>query len=371
MTLTEKSRLFFEQLPERATAQDYRNAAAATGDVSDIADVIAGHAQAHGVDASGVLQELQTAREQAGQRTAEEEAAAVLAEKSGALAGESNPEKRRELIDDIRRAAVSIGTAGKTNPLVTYEAYRERRAARKYWETFCPDLFNGLPFTDGDIHLIGARSGAGKTNALINIMRELLLTAAPEHITSNENRARDKNAKRRIVFISREMSIDDILDRLTLSIAWGTGTYREILKDSRESFFDLQRFHTANDYPDVRPAETYQAYNDALDNYIYPAMKTGWLVLYDALDAESLEEILGRLTALSIGQGDVVLVDYIQLLPAASSADAERYGSSADHLRMRYIVHALRTDAKRSGAILYARHSLTAHLQTARQRGTR
>jgi hypothetical protein len=108
MTRTEKAKLFFEQLPERPAARDYRNAMAATGDVSDIVDVITGHAQAHDVDASAELAGLSGAQEQARQRAAEEETAAVLAEKSGALVRESDPEKRRELIKDIRNAAVFL-----------------------------------------------------------------------------------------------------------------------------------------------------------------------------------------------------------------------------------------------------------------------
>jgi hypothetical protein len=140
MTRTEKITQFFEQLRGKGnpTAQNIHNAAAATGDVSDIADVITGHAQAHGVDVSGELHELTGAQEQAGQKAAEEETAGSLAEKSGALANETNPEKRRELIEGIRRSAALLGMAGKKNPIVTYKAYRERRAARKYWETFSP-----------------------------------------------------------------------------------------------------------------------------------------------------------------------------------------------------------------------------------------
>ena len=61
MTRTEKAKLFFEQLPETPTARDYRNAAAATGDVSDIADVITGHAKAHGIDMAAELADLTSA----------------------------------------------------------------------------------------------------------------------------------------------------------------------------------------------------------------------------------------------------------------------------------------------------------------------
>jgi hypothetical protein len=64
MTRPEKIKLFFQQL-RGGSSWDIRDAAAATGDVSNIADVITGYAQAHGIDVSEELTGLLAAQEEA------------------------------------------------------------------------------------------------------------------------------------------------------------------------------------------------------------------------------------------------------------------------------------------------------------------
>jgi hypothetical protein len=258
-----------------------------------------------------------------------------------------------ESLAAISKEAAGLVTTATTrkSPIVSYAEYRQRRTDRKYWEEFTPALFNRLPFPDGSINLIGARSGAGKTNALVNIMRELLTTAAPNAVANNTDKEQAKNADRRMVFVSREMTIDDILDRLALSLAWTLRHTFPCLKNlNKNPFFNMQQFHTSQNYPDTPPEDTFKAYSHILENIISPAMKSGRLVMLDAIEAETLEEILLNLTRLDIRPGDAVLIDYIQLLPATTNEEAERY-ATADHLRMRYIVHELRKAAKESGAV--------------------
>jgi len=237
------------------------------------------------------------------------------------------------------------------SPIVTYEGYRQRRADRKYWEEFAPAFLCRLPIPDGSIHLIGGRTGSNKTSALINIMRELLETVAPDTVTNNKHREQLKNATRRMVFVSREMIADDILDRLALSLAWANKGAFPCLEELEENpFFNILKFHTSLKYPDIPPEDSFKAYSYVLENIIDPAMRSGRLVILDVIDARTLEEILLKLTRLHIGPGDVVLIDYIQILPATTNKEAERYANT-DYLRMRYIVHELRKAAKKSGAI--------------------
>jgi DNA-binding transcriptional ArsR family regulator/anti-anti-sigma regulatory factor len=73
MTRTDKIKQFFEQLPEKPTAQYLKETVAKTGNITDIADVVLGYAQAHVIDTSE-LKELAKARDNAGQN----EAAAVI-----------------------------------------------------------------------------------------------------------------------------------------------------------------------------------------------------------------------------------------------------------------------------------------------------
>jgi len=257
----------------------------------------------------------------------------------------------RTYTDILSGALCEFVTKETKSPIVTYTEYRQRRKDRKYWEEFTPVLFNRLPFPNKTINLIGARSGAGKTNALINIMRELLNTSAPEIITNNKHREQARNAVRRMVFVSREMSIDDIFDRLALSLAWTIKDKFSCLNELKEDpFFNMQRFHNYENYPDTTPEETFEAYYYVFQNIIEPAAKNGRLIIQDAIETETLEKIIFNLTLHNIGPGDVVFIDYIQLLPATKNKEAERY-ATADHLRMRYILRELHKVASKSEAI--------------------
>ena len=73
MTRTDKIKQFFEQLPEKPTAKDLKETVAKTGNITDIADVVLGYAQARNIDTSK-LKELAKAKDKAGQN----EAAAVI-----------------------------------------------------------------------------------------------------------------------------------------------------------------------------------------------------------------------------------------------------------------------------------------------------
>jgi hypothetical protein len=111
----EKLKQFFEQLRSKSnpTVRDILNAVAATGDVSEITSVILSYAASMGINAEVELADLTRAQDTTRQEAAFQETAVGLAEKSGALTGESDPEKRRKLLDSIRKTAASIGTFGK------------------------------------------------------------------------------------------------------------------------------------------------------------------------------------------------------------------------------------------------------------------
>jgi hypothetical protein len=87
MTRPEKIKQFFEQLPIEPTVRDIRDAAAAVGDYSDIADVIAGYIGGREIaGASATIAGLSGDQEQARQKAAQNQAAADLAAKAGELA---------------------------------------------------------------------------------------------------------------------------------------------------------------------------------------------------------------------------------------------------------------------------------------------
>jgi hypothetical protein len=103
MINVEKSKQFFEQLRGNGnpTAQEIRNAIAATGDVTEITTVISSYAKGMGIDVKSELNELTQARETAMQEKAVYETAVSLAEKSEALVAETDKKKQWELIKGL------------------------------------------------------------------------------------------------------------------------------------------------------------------------------------------------------------------------------------------------------------------------------
>jgi hypothetical protein len=317
MTRTEKAKLFFEQLPEKPTALDYKDAAAATGDVSDIAAVLIGHAQARGVDASGALHELQTARDQAGQRIAEEEAAAVLVEKSGALMNEADPEKRRELIDGIYKTAASIGTAGKKDRIGSWAGYEKECTEYDPEKDFRPELFGHLAFPPGTVSYIGGRAKAGKTTVLIHLCREAL---------SNN---------RKVLFITLEMSRRQLLTKLVLSTAFaitgdapergelrGRGTYDRKEQTGQTPQKDYYALLRGKPLPPYGGEQTFtNAVHRARELVKNFYGKT--LLVYDGRGAE-FPEIINAIEIYG-DPGSLVLLDYIQRMPSADETSRDDY----------------------------------------------
>jgi hypothetical protein len=105
----EKLKLFFEQLRGKGnpTARDIRNAAAATGNITEILPDILGYATGMGIDADAELFDLTGAQDTARQEAAFQETAASLAKMSGALVTTA-PDQRRDLIQSIRGTVVSL-----------------------------------------------------------------------------------------------------------------------------------------------------------------------------------------------------------------------------------------------------------------------
>jgi hypothetical protein len=225
-----------------------------------------------------------------------------------------------------------------------------------FWEEYAPDIFHKLPFPNGTINLIGARSGGGKTTALISIARDIITTIVPQKIESNADRAKERNKQRRVVFISREMTVNDILNRLILSTAWAcikNGEYSHFTKEDLEQLeHPIQTIKETlrerrHNNPQFTPAQG--LYNLVWEKYIDPALKSERLLIYNALDEESLENILTNIK-IKTESGDIILVDYVQLLPPSTTPDAQKYGT-ADYLRARYIVAAIKKYASENDVV--------------------
>jgi hypothetical protein len=200
----EKLKQFFEQIRGKGnpTAQDIRNAAAAAGNIAEIIPEILVYASAMGIDAAAELADFTNAQEMARQEKTVQETMASLAENAGAFLAEADPEKRRGLIESIRRSASSLGTNGKKDRIGSWAEYIQECTQYDPDKDFKPSLFDGLAFPPGTVSYIGARAKAGKTTAMINLAMEAAFSG------------------RKVLFITLEMSRRQLLTKLVLCVAF-------------------------------------------------------------------------------------------------------------------------------------------------------
>jgi replicative DNA helicase len=135
-----------------------------------------------------------------------------------------------------------------TDSFITFDQYINRQAKKEYWREYTPKLFGSLSFPDGTISAIGAAPGGGKSAALINLCRELLTTAPIYNPNPKESeKAQNIDAQRKILYISTEMSTEDLTDRLIHSLAWheakeGQPFYLESVKRTNQDYWKLLKF---------------------------------------------------------------------------------------------------------------------------------
>ena len=257
---------------------------------------------------------------------------------------------------------------------MSFDDYVTRRIDYNSWEEYAPDLFHKLPFPNGTINLIGARSGGGKTAALINLARDIITTAAPEKTETNAEKEKERNRRRRVVFISREMMIEAIYERLILSIVWDYARatdYKHVKKEDLEglahptqTIWDTLR-QNRRENPEYTPVQ--YLYNLVLERYIKPAINSEKLLLYNALDEDALETILKNVKT-KTEAGDIILIDYVQLLPPSMTEEAKQY-ATADYLRARYIVTAIKKYAVENNVVFICAAQISSTAANAQSKG--
>lgn len=196
-------------------------------------------------------------------------------------------------------------------------------------EGFPIAFWNGLRIPTPGATIIGAKTGGGKTSALVNIARELL------------------NQGRRVCFISYEMNAQEIGLALTLSFMAKAQT--EPIPGFDPSQEGPGERFTAPYDEDIRDSQDsiFQDYFSALKTHI---VKQGTPKFLETAEACVLELLKGKHLAILDGIGDAdslvkyiegtdfdaYLVDYIQAITPGKDAPAEgfrRVGATVDKLR--------------------------------------
>jgi hypothetical protein len=326
---------FFEQVKDKPlplTATSIMNAIKGNGYTPELEPVYLAIADASGAVIKAELANFTNAQETARQEKAIQETMASLAEKSGAFTVEIDHEKRKELIEGIRRAAASLGTVeNKIFPTLSeviaeWDAYNPEK-------DFMPPLLAGAAIKDGTLTYIGARTNVGKTTALISIAREALAVG------------------RKVVFLTLEEPTRDILRKLILCNVYATSCKedREILQTLAQEKGDLTAdFHAARKGGYVKgdkdTAVLFKRLVQQAQEYI-----TGYygnrLVFCEGRSIKTLEETAAAVTK-HAGTGDIILVDYIQRLKGPEGTDYTNY------MRGKAQSEALFTFAKNTGTVV-------------------
>lgn len=196
-------------------------------------------------------------------------------------------------------------------------------------EGFPIAFWNGLHIPTPGATIIGAKTGGGKTSALVNIARELL------------------NQGRRVCFISYEMNAQEIGLALTLSFM-AKGQTEAIPGFDPAQEGPGERFKAPHDN-EIRGKEDdiFQDYFSDLKAYL---VKHGTPDFLKAADAYMIGLLKGKNLAILDGVGDAddltkyidgtdfdaYLVDYIQAITPGKDAPAEgfrRVGATVDKIR--------------------------------------
>jgi hypothetical protein len=158
---------------------------------------------------------------------------------------------------------------------------------------FCPKLFDKLSFPNGTLSYIGARTGRGKTSALANLAREALFLDKPY----------------KVLFVTLEMSCKDILNKLILSKVYNDKAHDDNFKKSITS---------TNPSVSLNPLD-YKEQKDEICKFINKEN----LILADARGVSERKII--NLINNTCDQNTVVLIDYVQRIPAKEKEGSDTY----------------------------------------------
>ena len=248
----------------------------------------------------------------------------------------------------------------KKDSLITFDDYIDYRANNEYWKEYSPRLFGGnLPFPDGTISAIGGAPGGGKSAALVNLCRELLTTAPINNPHPGEREMKkDINAKRKIIFISAEMSTVDLTDRLALALAWQTAGegephHLETVKDTNQDYRKLLRkaYGTPPDHWTFTPEEESRVglFRQVNENYIRPSWNDRLKIFY-VRGLKSFDNV-SNIILNNAEPGTLVLMDYLQLMPICNTDIGQ---GNPRYLEIRHIMDMAILAAERTQSIIIA-----------------
>ena len=240
------------------------------------------------------------------------------------------------------KAALLSGTA-IDDRLGTWEDFEKECISYDPEADFRPALFAGLPFPSGTLSYIGARAKVGKTAAMVNIAREAIT-----------------EGKRKVFFITLEMSRRQLLSKLILSLAFsyvgGTPTAGEFRTrgsierkegEGGTPTGDLYRIMKGRELSQNQHTPGTGAFIDAVNQARkeLAAVYKKTLFIFDGRGQEFTE--ITNAIAQYAGPESVVLLDYIQRMP---SAEKDNYNDT--YMRVKLISDGVLRAANKNGCVI-------------------
>jgi len=292
--------------------------------LEEYAPYIVSFAVENKINISGELAELQSmtaaAKAQAQKEKAMEAATAavdlliaIAPEYKKNLEGGHAPEEKEmeAAAGEMEKAMATLAAPKEQSRFISFNEYLLDCKTYDPDKDFTPALFN-VPFPDGTVSYIGARTSRGKTASMLNLAREAITAATP----------------RRVFFVTLEMSPKQLLTRLALSLVYarcaatGTASIDELKKQTRP-MRDYYRIVRGLDVDDQGGGYQITTGTTAALDSIRAALNNKSLVMYDARGA-GLDQIINTIRA-NTEKGTLVLLDYIQRMPSPKEVSDSTY----------------------------------------------
>jgi replicative DNA helicase len=300
---------------------------AATGvfdHLEEYAPFIVSFAVENKINISGKLAELESLTAAAKARAQKEKAAGAATESVNMLLAVAQEYKKnldlghtpeeKEMTaaaGQMEKAMAALAAPKEQSRFISFNEYIADCKTYDPDKDFTPALFN-IPFPDGTVSYIGARTSRGKTASMLNLAREVITAENP----------------RRVFFVTLEMSRRQLLTRLALSLVyakWAKDGPSNIkaLKEQTRPMRDYYRIVKGKDITDQGGGYQITTGVKAALETIQKSLDGKMLVMYDARGA-GLKRIINAIRA-NAEKGSLVLLDYIQRMPSPDNISDSTY----------------------------------------------
>jgi hypothetical protein len=323
-------------------------AASVFDNVNEYGPFIVSLAAEEGIAISGKLAEMEAITDEARQRTQKEkeiDTAKKAADfiTTGAAEYIKNldlghtPEEKEmtEAAAAIAKATANLAAPKSQSRFYSFPDYLADCKNYDPDKDFTPALF-GIPFPDGTVSYIGARTSRGKTASMLNLAREALTMEQP----------------RKVLFITLEMSPKQLLTRLALSLIYAkaAATAPAITAELDKREKPMRDYYRLLKDQGIEEGQGggYQMSSGA--NYaretIKAALESKSLILFDGRGME-LEPLINTMKA-NAEKGTLILLDYIQRMPSPPEV------SDSTYMRVKGISDKVLNTAAATDAVIIA-----------------